>query len=159
MLEMPYGEEGAYVMDVLLPGEGVSVDEFVSGLDEGGLAVFTGLLQFGKVKVTMPSFKAEYETSLVNFLKHLGMNTAFTVSADFSGISKDPLMISDVRQKTFIEINEKGSEAAAVTSVSVMRTTALPPDYAVFTVDRPFVFLIRERATGTVLFLGMVRNL
>ena len=59
----------------------------------------------------------------------------------------------------FIEVNEKGSEAAAVTSVSVMRTTALPPDYAVFTVDRPFVFLIRERATGTVLFLGMVRNL
>lgn len=159
MLEMPYGEEGDYVMDVLLPGEGVSVDEFVSGLDEEGLAVFTGLLQFGKVKVTMPSFKAEYETSLVNYLKHLGMTTAFTASADFSGISKDPLMISDVRQKTFIEVNEKGSEAAAVTSVSVMRTTALPPDYAVFTVDRPFVFLIRERATGTVLFLGMVRNL
>jgi len=67
-------------------------------------------------------------------------------------------MISEVKQKTFIEVNEEGSEAAAVTSVAVMRTS-LAPDPLRFTVDRPFVFLIRERTSGTVLFMGLVRNL
>lgn len=159
ILELPYGKKASFVMNIILPAEGTSIDEFVAGLDSGMLNTLTGLMETGQVKVMMPAFKAEYETSLNGTLRRMGMGTAFTAMADFSGISKEPLMISDVKQKTFIEINEKGSEAAAVTSVSVMRTTALPPDYAVFDVDRPFVFLIRERATGVVLFLGLVRNL
>lgn len=159
LLEMPYGD-GSFVMDVFLPGEGVPVDEFVTGLDDEAVTVLTGLMRPGRVKVSLPVFKAEYETSLNEVLQQLGIVNAFTAMADFSGMSKEPLMISDVRQKTFVEVNEKGSEAAAVTSVSVMRASAVAPeDYVVFDVDRPFVFLIRERTTGTVLFLGMVRNL
>lgn len=159
ILELPYGEKASFVMNIILPAEGTSVDECVAGLDREAFNTLTGLMETGRVKVMIPVFKAEYETSLNGILRHLGMETAFTSMADFSGISNEPLMISDVKQKTFIEVNEKGSEAAAVTSVAVMRTTALPPDYAVFDVDRPFVFLIRGRDSGIVLFMGIVRNL
>ena len=157
LLELPYGE-GSFVMDIFLPAEGVSADEFASGLDGEALSTLTGLLQSDRIKVTLPKFKAEYETSLNATLQHLGMRDAFTPSADFSGMSKEPLMISEVKQKTFIEVNEEGSEAAAVTSVAVMRTS-LAPEPLEFRVDRPFVFLIRELTSGTVLFMGLVRNL
>ena len=157
LLELPYGE-GSFVMDIFLPAEGVSAEEFASGLDGEALSTLIGLLQSDRIKVTLPKFKAEYETSLNATLQHLGMRDAFTPSADFSGMSKEPLMISEVKQKTFIEVNEEGSEAAAVTSVAVMRTS-LAPEPLEFRVDRPFVFLIRERTSGTVLFMGLVRNL
>lgn len=157
LLELPYGE-GSFVMDIFLPAEGVSAEEFASGLDGEALSTLTGLLQSDRIKVTLPKFKAEYETSLNATLQRLGMRDAFTPSADFSGMSKEPLMISEVKQKTFIEVNEEGSEAAAVTSVAVMRTS-LAPEPLEFRVDRPFVFLIRERTSGTVLFMGLVRNL
>ena len=157
LLELPYGE-GSFVMDIFLPAEGVSAEEFASGLDGEALSTLTGLLQSDRIKVTLPKFKAEYETSLNATLQHLGMRDAFTPSADFSGMSKEPLMISEVKQKTFIEVNEEGSEAAAVTSVAVMRTS-LAPEPLEFRVDRPFVFLIRELTSGTVLFMGLVRNL
>ena len=157
LLELPYGE-GSFVMDIFLPAEGVSAEEFASGLDGEALSTLTGLLQTDRIKVALPKFKAEYETSLNATLQRLGMRDAFTTSADFSGMSKEPLMISEVKQKTFIEVNEEGSEAAAVTSVAVMRTS-LAPKPLEFRADRPFVFLIRERTSGTVLFLGLVRNL
>jgi len=157
LLELPYGE-GSFVMDIFLPAEGVSAEEFASGLDGEALSTLTGLLQSDRIKVTLPKFKAEYETSLNATLQHLGMRDAFTPSADFSGMSRESLMISEVKQKTFIEVNEEGSEAAAVTSVAVMRTS-LAPEPLEFRVDRPFVFLIRERTSGTVLFMGLVRNL
>lgn len=157
LLELPYGE-GSFVMDIFLPAEGVSAEEFASGLDGEALSTLTGLLQSDRIKVTLPKFKAEYETSLNATLQRLGMRDAFTPSADFSGMSKEPLMISEIKQKTFIEVNEEGSEAAAVTSVAVMRTS-LAPEPPEFRVDRPFVFLIRERTSGTVLFMGLVRNL
>ena len=157
LLELPYGE-GSFVMDIFLPAEGVSAEEFASGLDGEALSTLTGLLQSDRIKVTLPKFKAEYETSLNATLQRLGMRDAFTPSADFSGMSRESLMISEVKQKTFIEVNEEGSEAAAVTSVAVMRTS-LAPEPLEFRVDRPFVFLIRERTSGTVLFMGLVRNL
>ncbi len=157
LLELPYGE-GSFVMDIFLPAEGVSAEEFASGLDGEALSTLTGLLQSDRIKVTLPKFKTEYETSLNATLQRLGMRDAFTPSADFSGMSKEPLMISEVKQKTFIEVNEEGSEAAAVTSVAVMRTS-LAPEPLEFRVDRPFVLLIRERTSGTVLFMGLVRNL
>lgn len=157
VLELPYGN-GSFVMDIFLPAEGTSAEEFVSGLDSETLSTLTGLLQTDRIKVTIPKFKAEYETSLIATLQRLGMRTAFTPAADFSGIAREPLMISEVKQKTFIEVNEKGSEAAAVTSVGIMRTS-LAPDPFEFKADRPFVFLIRGRESGPVLFMGIVRNL
>jgi serpin B len=158
MVELPYGEDRNFVMDVIIPADGVSVDEFVAGLDNELLGKFSAGLQTGEIRLMLPSFKAEYEISLNAALQRLGMKEAFTSSADFSDMSKEQLMISEVRQKTFIEVNEEGSEAAAITSVSMMRAS-LGPEPVRFTVDRPFVFLIRERTSGTVLFMGLVRNL
>ena len=158
MVELPYGDDRNFVMDVIIPPDGLSADEFVIGLDSESLSRLSSGLQTDEIRLMLPSFKAEYDVSLNAALQRLGMKEAFTSSADFSDMSKEPLMISEVRQKTFIEVNEEGSEAAAITSVSMMRAS-LGPEPVRFTVDRPFVFLIRERTSGTVLFMGLVRNL
>ena len=158
MVELPYGDDMNFVMDVIIPPDGLSADEFVSGLDSESLSRLSAGLQTDEIRLMLPSFKAEYDVSLNAALQRLGMKEAFTSSADFSDMSKEQLMISEVKQKTFIEVNEEGSEAAAITSVSMMRAS-LGPEPVRFTVDRPFVFLIRERTSGTVLFMGLVRNL
>jgi serine protease inhibitor len=84
----------------------------------------------------------------------MGMRIAFSGKADFSGISKD-IFISYVKHKTFVEVNEEGTEAAAVTSVG-MATSAAPAESFVMRVDRPFLFLIRDSRSGTILFLGKI---
>lgn len=157
-VELPYGSDGTFVMDIFLPADGVSAEDFVSGFDTEAFEALTGLMDRQKVNIAMPLFKAEYETSLNAILGRHGMAGAFTPSADFSVMSREPLMISEVRQKTFIEVNEEGSEAAAITSVSIMRAS-LEPEPAVFRADRPFVFVIRETGSGVILFTGIVRNL
>jgi serpin B len=122
---------------------------------------FTKCLQSGSKKTVdlfIPKYKTEYEISLNETLQQLGMGIAFTDFADFSGISSIPLQISNVRQKTFVSIDEKGGEAAAVTSVEIIATSAgLPnPPKVVFRADRPFLFAIRENSTGVVLFMGKI---
>jgi serpin B len=105
----------------------------------------------------MPKFKMEYGIKLLNdVLKNLGMEIAFGPSADFSGISQD-IFISKVLHKAVIEVNEKGSEAAAATVVE-MAKTAMPTDIAEFVVNRPFIFIIAEERTGSILFMGKVVN-
>ena len=158
MVELPYGDDRNFVMDVIIPPDGLSADEFVTGLDSESLSRLSSGLQTDEIRLMLPSFKAEYDVSLNAALQRLGMKEAFTSSADFSDMSKEPLMISEVRQKTFIEVNEEGSEAAAITSIGIMRTSLAPEPFE-FKVDRPFVFLIRERNSGTILFMGLVRNL
>ena len=158
MVELPYGDDMNFVMDVIIPPDGLSADEFVSGLDSESLSRLSAGLQADEIRLMLPSFKAEYDVSLNAALQRLGMKEAFTSSADFSDMSKEPLMISEVKQKTFIEVNEEGSEAAAITSIGIMRTSLAPEPFE-FKVDRPFVFLIRERNSGTILFMGLVRNL
>ena len=103
--------------------------------------------------IYLPRFRLEYEQVLNETLKALGMDRAFNpAGADFSGISPVPLFIDEVKQKTFLEVNEKGTEAAAVTSVG-MGPTSAPPS---FRADRPFLLAIRERLSGTLLFIGLI---
>jgi len=85
------------------------------------------------------------------------MGKAFTTSADFSGISDIALLISQVRQKTYIEVDEKGTEAAAVTIIEMPTSEEYPPK-PVFYANRPFLFVIQENTTGTMLFMGKVGN-
>ena len=113
--------------------------------------------------VVLPKFKLEYGVELEQPLKSMGMKTAFDDRpgrADFSGISSRPLYISEVRQRTFVEINEEGTEAAAVTGmlnpVSGLEIDPLPPFQMI--VDRPFLFLIADEQTGTILFMGIIRE-
>jgi serpin B len=109
--------------------------------------------------VELPRFKLENEYDLTGVLPPMGMPLAFTTRADFSGISDEPLRLSFVKQKTYITVNEQGTEAAAVTTVgarSMMLKREPPPFH--FIVDRPFFVAIRERQTGLILFLGAISD-
>jgi serpin B len=109
----------------------------------------------GRLQLTMPKFRFEFEAQLKDPLVALGMGIAFTpLVADFGRITKvrDDLYISRVVHKSFIDVHEKGTEAAAATAVGI-GVTSLPPS---ITLDRPFLFAIRERSSGTILFLGLV---
>jgi serine protease inhibitor len=104
----------------------------------------------------MPRFRIEYETELNDPLEALGMRQAFGAQADFSPMTGAPnnLYVHMVKQKTWVDVHEEGTEAAAVTSVEFRPTSAgpMPP----IRIDRPFVVAIRERLTGTILFLGTI---
>lgn len=116
-----------------------------------------GDLEFNEmeVMVQLPKFKLEAEFYLGSTLASMGMPLAFSSQADFSGMNgKRNLFIDEVIHKAVVEVNEEGTEAAAATAVG-MRTTSMPP---MFEVNRPFLFLIREHATGTILFIGRVTN-
>jgi len=86
----------------------------------------------------------------------MGMEIAFADFADFSSISDVPLAVSEVKQKTFIEVNEEGAEAAAVTSVAMIKNAVGPPQPVTFRADRPFLFLIQESSSGVILFMGKI---
>lgn len=108
-----------------------------------------------EVMVQLPKFKLEAEFYLGNTLASLGMPLAFSTQADFSGMDDSRnLFIDEVIHKAFVEVNEEGAEAAAATAVGI-RTTSMPPQ---FIADHPFLFLIRENSTGTILFIGRVMN-
>ena len=98
----------------------------------------------------LPRFKLEYGVNLNDTLKALGMEIAFIGGADFSGMAPN-LLISEVKHKTFVEVNEEGTEAAAATGVTILES--VPPD---FRVDRPFFFAIYDAETETILFMGTV---
>jgi len=157
VVDLPYGG-GAFSMTIVLPAEGREVDSVVAGLSpEAWNAILDGL-HAGDAIVIMPKFKLEWGDSLNAVLRSLGMGIAFTDRADLSGIAGNPgdLFISFVRQNTFVDVNEEGTEAAAVTTVGV-GVTSVPMVHEVH-VDRPFVFLIRERFSGTILFMGKIMN-
>ena len=107
--------------------------------------------------MVLPRFRVEYDKSLKETLQSLGMTDAFMPNvADFTGISATPppLYISEVKQKTFVEVSEEGAEAAGSTSVGI-GVTSLPPSVIA---DRPFAYLIRERESGAILFAGVLRR-
>jgi serine protease inhibitor len=104
--------------------------------------------------VTLPKFSLTYERTLNDDLAALGMGIAFGDGADFSGLSSASVAISSVKQKAFVDVNEAGTEAAAVTNVVLAAST--PPS---LDVDRPFIFVIRDRLAGTILFMGKMNNI
>jgi serpin B len=110
----------------------------------------------GTVILSLPRFKMETQFTLTPVLCALGAELAFGDAADFSGIGEEPLKISEVVHKAFVEVNEKGTEAAAATGVMVPGCAGWAPPPKVFNVDHPFLFFIRERKTNVVLFSGRV---
>lgn len=153
-VELPYaGEEVSMV--VLLPDSG-QYPAFESGLTASGLNAALHGLSRQQVDLAMPRFEFEAEFGLASALEAMGMPTAFSGAADFSGMTGDrSLCISDVRHKAFVSVDEDGTEAAAATAV-IMSETALPEGPQAVALDRPFMFLIRDIPTGSVLFLGRV---
>ncbi len=152
--DLRYGGQ-AFSMTILLPETPAEIDALVNQMTDANWNTWIGGLGEGDMLVAMPKFTLEYEIKLNEVLEALGMGVAFVpYVADFSGMCCAPgdLYIDEVKHKTFVDVNEEGTEAAAVTSVSVGLTSA-PMS---FTVDRPFVFVIREKFSGTILFMGKV---
>ncbi|HEX7069760.1 MAG TPA: serpin family protein [Rhodothermales bacterium] len=156
VLELPYGRD-AFALTIVLPPEGSMLAELVAGLTPQRWDTWLGALRDGEIAVYLPKFTLEYERSLNGPLQALGMRRAFDpTDADFSALSPDgdDMYVHEVKQKTFLNVDEEGTEAAAVTSVEV-RVTSAPPS---FRVDRPFLMVIRERLSGTILFAGAIGN-
>jgi serpin B len=154
-LELPYGNN-AFSMILMLPHEGQTTDDVLEHLDSDYWNDLTTRLYGAKVNLYLPRFKAECEYRMnEKILPDMGMILPFTGGADFSGISEIPLSISQVIHKTFVEVNEEGTEAAAVTSVG-MYLTGLPAERQPvnYVVNKPFLFVIRENSTGIILFTG-----
>lgn len=155
-LEMPY-DGGELSMVILLPGEGVGIDGLEGDLDNALQTSLSGL-EDKMVDLSLPKFEFETPLPLTQILKDMGMESAFDASADFSGMDgMGGLAITDVLHKAFVAVNEKGTEAAAATAVVVGETSAPVADITV-SVDRPFIFLIRDIDTGAVVFLGRVMD-
>jgi serpin B len=156
-VDLLYGN-GAFAMSVLLPTAGRTAAGVLAGLDPAKWRTITECFSEADVTLTLPRFRLEYDRKLADDLTALGMGIAFDESrADLSRIadvSPERLYITRVEQKTFVEVNEEGTEAAAATAVGVGVTSA--PQVFTMRVDRPFVFAIRERLSGTVLFLGLM---
>lgn len=149
--ELPYGG-GAYGMIVVVPNQGLSVDSLIARMDAPGWNALLAGLHDASGTVQLPKFRLEWKDSLKAPLIDMGMGIAFSDQADFSGISREGgLAISSVDQKTFVDVDEEGTEAAAVTSVGIGVTSA---PSALLRADRPFLFAIRERFSGTLLFIG-----
>lgn len=158
IVELPYGQ-GNYSMVVMLPDEGVSLQEAALTLTPGNWALWMERLSGAatEVEIYMPRFKYEYERNLNADLTRMGMGIAFDpYKADFSNINDQlQLYITDVLHKTFIETNEEGTEAAAATVV-IIGVTSFPPPKPVININRPFLYFIRETTTGTIVFMGQV---
>ncbi|WP_434046039.1 MULTISPECIES: serpin family protein [Sorangium] len=150
-LELPY-DGGELSMVLVLPSAGGA--RFLD-IDPEWLEGVFASLETRSVTMTLPRFKFESSLDLVDPLVQLGMPLAFTGLADFSGIDgQGGLFISDVLHKAFISVNEAGTEAAAATAVVIGETSA--PEPATIRFDRPFLFFIRDTATGAILFVGRV---
>ncbi|WP_184549068.1 serpin family protein [Mucilaginibacter sp. FT3.2] len=154
ILELPY-TNNKFSMVILMPTQ-KSVKEYAAGLDSAKWQTLMAGLGKTHATVTMPKFKFSYDTDLKNILSNMGMANAFSDIADFTRINAaGGLSITEVKHKAYVEVNEDGTTAAAVTSVSVGATVAAP-NY--FKFDHPFIFAIREMKTGLVLFTGVVNN-
>ncbi len=157
-VELQYGY-GNYSMIILLPQYNKTLDDIINELNnENWNSWLSEFYEAEKVQIHLPKFKFEYEDSLNNELISMGMGIAFDpYNADFSKINPArQLYISRVIHKSFIEVNEEGTEAAAVTVVEICETTSGVPTYITFNVNRPFLFAIREKDTNTIIFIGRV---
>lgn len=154
IISLPYGE-GGVVMDLILPDEENNIEEFVAKFNANDYKEAVGALsEKTDVMVSIPKFKAEYETKLNDVLYGLGMKDVFDASCDLSRINgTGDLFVSEVRHKTYIDVNEEGTEAAAVTSVEIRLTAVMDPTE--FIADRPFLYTIRDTETESVLFMGV----
>jgi len=155
-VELPY-DGGELSMVILLPEAG-KFEAFEETLNAQQVDAIISDLQYNEVTLTMPQFEFDSEFSLKDTLAEMGMPIAFSGGADFSGMTGNPeLFISDVVHKAFVAVDEAGTEAAAATAV-IMELTAVPEPPVEVTIDRPFIFLIRDIETGAILFVGRVLN-
>jgi len=157
-LELAYGD-GNYVMTILLPDEKTPVSNVINIMSRTEWKSLNTALAEQKVIVGLPKFTLEYETNLNKVLENMGMPTMFSNAADLSKIAAPAgkIKVDFVKQNTFVAIDEKGTEAAAVTTIDIKLTSA--PILTEVICNRPFAFLISEKQSNTILFVGKIVNL
>lgn len=154
MMKIDYEKEKAS-MFIIMPKENVDIDKYISELDEQKFASLEKSMQTFKADVSMPKFKIESRFEMKKVLMEMGIKAAFTKSADFSKMNgKSNLLIDEVIHKSFIEVSEKGTEAAAATAVVVREKSMVMKDNPKVVINRPFVFVIRENKNNAILFIG-----
>lgn len=157
-VSLPYGNQ-RFQMDLFLPRPESSLAAFYQTLTAENWQTWREQFSRRPGAVQLPKFQFEYENSLNDALAALGMDPAFTAGeADFSGLSNSATLINEVKHKTFIEVNEAGTEAAATTSVGVALTSLNPAEPFQMTIDRPFFCAIRDSQTEAILFMGAVTH-
>jgi len=160
VVDLPYAGR-AFAMTIVLPASADGIDSLAAGLTRERWDAWMAALESTDVLVTMPKFKLTFEREMRPYLAALGMDLAFRCGeADFTPLfpaAGTQTCITRVKHKTYVDVYEEGTEAAAVTSVEV-GVTSVPAGPVRVVVDRPFVVAIRERLTGTILFLGRVTN-
>jgi serine protease inhibitor len=155
-VSLPYGKDGKISFYIFLPKQNSNLKAFYQNLNIENWEKW--MTQFNKQKgfIRLPRFKTDYEVTLNESLKSLGMEEAFSNKANFSGMGKN-FAISQVKHKTFVEVNEEGTEAAAATSVGIVATSLREePEPFRMIVDRPFFCAIRDNQTGNILFMGSI---
>ncbi|MBE8990708.1 serpin family protein [Nostoc sp. LEGE 12450] len=155
-VSLPYGKDGKVSFYIFLPKQNSNLKTFYQNLNVENWEKW--MTQFKKQEgfIRLPRFKTEYDITLNDALKSLGMEEAFSSKANFSGMGKN-FAISQVKHKTFVEVNEEGTEAAAATSVGIVATSLRDePEPFRMIVDRPFFCAIRDNQTGNVLFMGSI---
>ena len=166
-IELPYRNDSMTAV-IILPQENVDINKYITSLnsEENSINELFSNLRYAKVNLELPKFELRFESSLVEVLKDMGMEEAFTDDADFTGLrEKKNLKIDDVIHKTYLKIDEGGTEAAAVTAVIVKVTSALPhtPEIVYnMKVNRPFLFLLRSKVLPRdydLLFMSKIEQL
>lgn len=158
-VKLPYAD-GEMSMTIVLPNAHASLKEFIPILSTANWEMLQTDFNHMEGTILLPKFKLEYETELNEALEALGMNRAFTDKADFRKMVEGEagVLISTVKQKTYLDVNEEGTEAAAVTGIQVGVTSAPSGDPFYMEVNRPFFLIITDEETGAVLFVGYVTN-
>jgi serpin B len=160
IVALPFGKDANVEMWIALPRSATALDAFVRGLDEASWNSWRQSAHQRQGTVRVPRFKVRFKSSLNDSLGALGMKIAFTREADFRKFGSSPIgavYISNVLHEAVIEANEEGAEAAAATVISVIAETIPPPPFDM-TCDRPFLLMITDHATGSMLFVGTVYN-
>ena len=161
VVELPYKNDSTSAI-VILPKDKIDVDTYLKSLDDNELNTILAGFTSKRVSLSLPKFEIEFETKFKDILMKLGMVQAFDITADFSGIKcSGGIKVNDVIHKTYLKVDEKGTEAAAVTAVDMIATTALVEIITV-NVNRPFIFLLRSTKlpkNNDLLFLTKVANI
>lgn len=155
-IRLPYGE-GMFSMYVFLPRKGHTVTEVLASLDaESWKELRSHMYSDTKINLWLPRFEAKYHIKLNDILKDMGMPGSFRPGADFKAMSPNADYLDFVMQDAVIKVDEEGSEAAAITSAGMMGATAIPepPRVIDFHCDHPFLYMITETSTGSILFAG-----
>jgi serpin B len=157
--DLPYWGDD-FTMLVVLPRAVDGLASVERGLDPDSLVAWDSRMEDAFVHLALPKFRVGGESNLAGPLSKMGMRDAFTERADFSGIARERLLfVTDVYHSTVMAVDENGTEAAAGTAVVMTKgARRVPPKTMDFTADHPFLFLIRHRPSGTILFMGRVAD-